>query len=242
MKPIAKLKNARNYALLFGLIVSYLSWTMAENQGLCIIVSGIAILFACLDELLLLMAENREPEKASPVVGLQTLCLVILMLAVPFVTATQAVRYFKAQDNVAYMEKKEYSVVKQVYRGDTFVELKDSYKDKPVTVIADSAFWGRDKLEKVVFPSSLKKIKQYAFRGCSSLTDVTLNDGLETIGNMAFRKCKSLSRVTIPASVTKISNTAFSGCAKELTVVGVPGSEAEAFAARVHLNFEAMEP
>ena len=55
-----------------------------------------------------------------------------------------------------------------------------------VTTIADYAFYGSDKLEKVNFPSTLK-----------------------TIGKGAFTDCESLTRVYIPASVTDIAQDAF---------------------------------
>jgi len=67
-------------------------------------------------------------------------------------------------------------------------------------------------LEKVILPSSLKKIGTNAFRGCSSLQDISIPDGVTSIGDKAFYGCSSLKKIIIPSSVTEIGNNSFFAC------------------------------
>lgn len=236
--PVAKTKFARNYALIIGLVSGYIFLARDTYQVPCLILSGICLFLACFDELLILMAENKDTEKADPFLIFPVIGLTILMIVLPFNTATRAIHYFKADNNISYTTKKDHAVVRQVFGGDTVVELADSYKDKPVTVIEPAALWRRNKMTEVILPDTLKEIGSYAFGECSSLTELSLPDGLESIGMMAFINCKNLQRVTVPASVTEIKPRAFSGCPKDLVIVGQPGSVAETFAAKAGIKFE----
>ena len=65
---------------------------------------------------------------------------------------------------------------------------------------------------KVVIPSGVTSIEDFAFYACSGLTSVTIPDGVTTIGSAAFQGCESLTSVIIPDSVTTISGWAFSDC------------------------------
>lgn len=64
----------------------------------------------------------------------------------------------------------------------------------------------------VVFPSTLKKIGNYAFTDCTNLTGVlNLPEGIEEIGVGAFANSNVSGNLIIPRSVTKIGDYAFSG-------------------------------
>lgn len=69
------------------------------------------------------------------------------------------------------------------------IEIPASYQGIRVTSIADSAFYG-----------------------CQKLRSIVISNGIEQIGNGAFEECVSLSSVKIPASVTKIGTGVFGYC------------------------------
>ena len=50
-------------------------------------------------------------------------------------------------------------------------------------------------VERVSFPSSLKRIEYGAFRSCANLVKITLPQGLESIGSGAFFSCKRLKDI-----------------------------------------------
>ncbi|MEE1321776.1 MAG: leucine-rich repeat protein [Acutalibacteraceae bacterium] len=87
-----------------------------------------------------------------------------------------------------------------------------------VTKICDEVFCKNDKIEKVVFPSTLKAIGYAAFSGCHNLTEIEFADGIEQLGSSCFSGCKNLKTVLLPDSLLKIGNSAFSSC-NELTEI-----------------------
>lgn len=78
--------------------------------------------------------------------------------------------------------KNEYLNLKEVV-------IPTTYKDIPVTAIADSAF-----------------------TDCINLEKVTISDGILTIGRETFKNCDSLTSVTIPSTISDINSYAFNGC------------------------------
>ncbi len=74
---------------------------------------------------------------------------------------------------------------------------------------------------KVIIPTGVKQIPDYAFYNCSSITNVTIPDSVTTIGIYAFYNCNSLTSITIPDSVTYIGDNAFEGCSS-LTNITIP--------------------
>ena len=73
-------------------------------------------------------------------------------------------------------------------------------------------FWNCSALERVVLPSTLCKISDYAFIYCRSLKQVALCHGIREIGRMAFCKCSALERLILPPTLTKIGVEAFGEC------------------------------
>ena len=67
--------------------------------------------------------------------------------------------------------------------------------------------------KKVILPSSVKQIGDYAFYGCANLQEVVLPEGLTTIGASAFDSCP-LARIVLPSTLTSIGGSAFYGCSK----------------------------
>jgi len=103
-----------------------------------------------------------------------------------------------------------------------------------VTIIETNALNGCENINKVILPSSLEEIKEYAFgnssikeivfpqkhfylreyafASCNKLVEVRIPEGIKVIRNGVFRDCESLKKVYIPKSVQKINQLSFFGC------------------------------
>ena len=90
-----------------------------------------------------------------------------------------------------------------------------------------------------VLPPSLEVIEEEAFEGLS-MTVVKCPDSLTEIRSRAFADCTDLDQIFIPENVGTIADTAFAGCGS-ITIFGIEGSEAEAFAARKGYSFAAVK-
>ncbi len=119
--------------------------------------------------------------------------------------------------------------IKTYFGDDTEVIIPSEIKDMPVTSIGEYSFTGGDrptktdwavhpnayynkKIQKVVIPSSVKKIRAEAFSFNDSLENVILNEGLELIDEFAFADCPKLTEISLPESfsdfdLTSIENT-----------------------------------
>lgn len=98
-----------------------------------------------------------------------------------------------------------------------------------------SAFWGAERLTKIIFengrteipvsalrgcpqvtsvviPETITSIGDYAFSGCSGLTSIEFPSNVMIIGSYAFENCRSLISIKLPDSVTSIRGAAFEGC------------------------------
>ena len=80
-----------------------------------------------------------------------------------------------------------------------------------VTDIGEIAFYGCANLREVVFPSSLRYIREEAF-GESAITEAILPEGLELIEEKAFFSCESLCKAEVPGRSTVIGSDAFGCC------------------------------
>ena len=94
-----------------------------------------------------------------------------------------------------------------------------------VTDIGEAAFYGCANLKHVVFPESLKIIREESF-GDTGLEEAMLPSGLEVIEEDAFYSCGSLRRIEVPGMDTVIGKDAF-GCCDHLLegyiAAGFPG-------------------
>ena len=70
-------------------------------------------------------------------------------------------------------------------RGD--IEIGDVYRGKPVTSIAEKAFYSSSGVKSIVVGKNVREIGDYAFTNCSNLQSVTLPDGLSELGEHAFQ-------------------------------------------------------
>lgn len=70
------------------------------------------------------------------------------------------------------------------------------------------------KIEKLILPSSIKKINDAVFYKCQSLYSIILSENLKYIGDNAFRGCILLEEITLPEKVEEIYGNAFQDCSK----------------------------
>ena len=85
--------------------------------------------------------------------------------------------------------------------------------------VADSAFYGLEKLTKIVLPETIKIIGEQAFSGCSNLVNFVIPANVESIGTEAFKDCAALTSVAVPENVTSIGLGAFGGCSKLESII-----------------------
>lgn len=87
---------------------------------------------------------------------------------------------------------------------------------RSITVIGDSAFEKRGRLEGVKFlGNEFINIGRSAFSGCTNLKSIDIPYGAY-IGDYSFKDCESLTQVDIPGGIESIGGYAFYGCASLL--------------------------
>jgi len=94
--------------------------------------------------------------------------------------------------------------------GDVIIPAK--HRNKPVTAIADKAFYNNSKITTITVGENVKTIGEKAFTKSANLTEVIIPEGVVSIGSYAFQSCKLLSTITIPDTVTAINPFTFSRC------------------------------
>ena len=88
-----------------------------------------------------------------------------------------------------------------------------------VTNIGDFAFRSCTNLISLAIPSSVKGIGQGAFSCCQGITNIAIPEGVECIGHDAFGNCSRLMEISVPSTVTNIELTALRSCENLKTVV-----------------------
>lgn len=101
-------------------------------------------------------------------------------------------------------------------RGDIVIE--DTYRGKPVTRIAERAFFGSSLVKNVTIGNNVTSIGDFAFSGCSYLESVTIPESVTSIGVNAFQACRALKTVTLPSKLTQLSDCVFRYC-KQLETI-----------------------
>jgi len=74
---------------------------------------------------------------------------------------------------------------------------------------------------KIIIPSSVTSIGEYAFSECRNLINTKIPEGVTNIGEHAFDHCSSLTSIEIAESVTSIGDYAFYYC-RSLTNIKIP--------------------
>ncbi len=102
-----------------------------------------------------------------------------------------------------------YAVSGRRNEDDAEITIPDTFMDRPVVAVAESAFSGEAAtLTKVIFGSNVTQIGASAFRGQKKLQEVELNSGLEKIEKLAFMNT-GLASFTVPAGLKSISPSTF---------------------------------
>lgn len=85
-----------------------------------------------------------------------------------------------------------------------------SKKANTIKAIAPYAYYGNNKITRVILPEGLKEIGAFAFCGCTRLCEIVIPDSVERIGDSAFEKCSQL--LTFSSTAAIVGNRAFAFC------------------------------
>ena len=117
--------------------------------------------------------------------------------------------------------------------SDTIVTLQEAANKNQIDIIyylllckksiPDSCFNENSVLQKIVIPSSVVSIGNFAFSDCKSLSEIIIPSSVTSIGESAFINCKSLTSFLIPSSVVSIEYSTFNHC-ESLREIIIPSS------------------
>ncbi len=79
--------------------------------------------------------------------------------------------------------------------------------------------------EKLIIPSSVVSIGEYAFEGCRSIKTLIIPDNVKNIGQHAFYSCDNLKSVSIPKSIISFDYYSFYECSNLTTVTIQEGAK-----------------
>ena len=122
--------------------------------------------------------------------------------------------------------KNEYAVIGISDATATEIYIPEKHDGKPVTEIAETAFYGNNAIEKVEMSDNIVAIGENAFKKCENLKSVKLSRSITALRQETFSYCYKLSDITIPAGVVKIENGAFKECSS-LTEINIPSTVTE---------------
>lgn len=110
-----------------------------------------------------------------------------------------------------------------------------------VTHIPSGFFYRCKSLHRVVLPSTIEEIGDFAFYNCGALADMDLSKcrELRSIGESAFEGCSYLMRIKIPCSCSHIKTSAFCGCGIEQIVFECVDSSVE-LGSHVFMNCKSL--
>ena len=151
-----------------------------------------------------------------------------------FADGNKLLRYNLLEDGTYEVYLQRIGNLSPMNYGVKEISIPAEYDGKPVTRIADEAFYDCDDMEKVEIPASIKSIGKDAFFYCISLDRVEITD-LEAWCNIQFgsnplnysKKLyvngELLTELVIPDTVTEIKAGSFLYC-DSLTSVAIPDS------------------
>ena len=91
------------------------------------------------------------------------------------------------------------------------VIIPDIIDGKPVTIIAEEAFYNNRDLTGIEIPDSVKYVYDSAFENCSNLKSAVLGNGMTKISKNTFYKC-ALENIEFGDNITYIGAYAFAEC------------------------------
>ena len=124
--------------------------------------------------------------------------------------------------------------------------IKDLILSEGIEEIEGGALINCNNLERVSFPSSIKRfsisgcpqlteinfsqencvIESFQFNDCESLEYINLPNGMKSVSDNAFSRCYSLKNIKMSDSVLSIGSWAFQGCSS-LKAIDLPGELTE---------------
>ncbi len=113
--------------------------------------------------------------------------------------------YYFTDGYALYHQEKEGMELVVVRKNDT----RKEYEILEGTVsVGKGSFGGHAHIEKVIFPPSVRVIKEDAFESCQALRETVFFEGLEEIQADAFSYCVSLAGMKLPASLKVLGKKA----------------------------------
>ncbi|AIV03749.1 BspA-like protein [Candidatus Malacoplasma girerdii] len=125
--------------------------------------------------------------------------------------------------NVAGVDKPVTGIANSAFWNCTSLTSVTFAEDSQLTKIGNSAFFGCSSLASINIPNSVTSIAEETFFNCSLLKTINIPNSVTSIGSYAFWDCSSLTSITIPRSVTFISSYTFKGCSS-LISINIPSS------------------
>ena len=96
-------------------------------------------------------------------------------------------------------------------------EMKKVIINEGVQSIGKKAFSGRNDIDEVIIPQSVKYIDDYAFANCTNLNTIVIK-GDVSIGEYSFEGCENLIEISIKGRINNIRSTSFLKC-KNLGII-----------------------
>ena len=123
-------------------------------------------------------------------------------------TPTVGIKYALSADG-SYAEVTAYS------GSEVEIILAEKYLGVPVKQIGAYAFY-ESKIKRVFIPDTVTVIADSAFYGCNKLTEVDIPDSVTHIGRSAFADCAALSSLSLGKGVVHVGNEAFRDCSSSI--------------------------
>ena len=105
-----------------------------------------------------------------------------------------------------------YSVVGIGNYSGTDIVIPSTYEGKPVTKIADNAFYDNEHITSLKVADSVQEIGARAFHYCIRLESIELGNGVKSLGEGAFFFCTALENVDLGNNLAIIGENAFYNC------------------------------
>lgn len=123
--------------------------------------------------------------------------------------------YFSSLEDWLTIDEKKWESIPRINKGDLYFNgkrLEHLIIPDGIRKIRDTAFDGCVSLTCASIPNTVTNIGKCAFCGCDGLTDISIPESVISIDDYAFAYCSSITHINIPDSVTVIGYYAFIGC------------------------------
>lgn len=115
-----------------------------------------------------------------------------------------------------------YAVTGYTNSDATAVEIPATYNGKPVSAVANKAFYMKFQISSVTIAEGVTTLGDSAF-SYAPVTKITIPDSVTVWGNKVFYKCGNLDTVVLGKGLVVLPDNMFSGCSK-LQSVTIPNT------------------